>query len=316
MKRIAFVLMGFALLFSSCSSDDAADTFNNVESSEVANQNCEAPNSVFTINLDPTACDVDIQTQLGSTSKYSESISNGIRTISINGVANHLVGIFPNNGNPNRIAEVMETYQMTTTPLLANAPTNGQGYTTGVLFSGVVIEPYTAEFFRGSNGAINRNWNITTLQSTTSLGLDCNNAHVQPTGRYHYHGTPSNYLDAIAVDGSEMIKVGYAADGFPIYYKYVYDADGKSVLVAESGYQLKTETRGGDGISAPAGCPDGYYFQDYEFVAGISLLDECNGMLGKTPEADEEYFYVITDNFPSMPLCFSGTPDASFSFRP
>ena len=23
------------------------------------------------------------------------------------------------------------------------------------------------------------------------IGLDCNTAHVQPTGKYHYHGVPS-----------------------------------------------------------------------------------------------------------------------------
>ena len=33
---------------------------------------------------------------------------------------------------------------------------------------------------------------------------------------------------------------------------------------------------------------------------------------GKTPESDNEYYYVITDNFPSTPICFSGTPSSDF----
>jgi len=308
LKKNSFLI--FLMLISCSTSDDAESTV--LDDSLDSHMDCTDLASVFSINLDPTACNVDIESQLGNNSLYSESIAGITRTITINGIANHLVGQFPNGGNPNTIAAVSETYTMSTNPSLANSATNGSGYTTGVLFSGVVIEPYTAEFFVGSDGTINRGWNITTLQSTTDLGLDCNNAHVQPTGRYHYHGTPSNYVDRLNIDGSQMVKVGFAADGFPIYYKYVFDSDGSTVIPLESGYQLKMEPRGGDGVSAPDGCPDGYYFQDYEYVQGLSTLDECNGQFGKTPEADEEYYYVITDNFPSMPLCFSGTPDTSF----
>ncbi|WP_147296596.1 YHYH protein [Flagellimonas nanhaiensis] len=303
----------FAIITLSCSSDDGTLTSDDLDiENNVEDIDCSNISSVFSINLNPEGCAVDIQTQLGTVSQYSETILGDIRTISINGVANHLVGEFPNGGNPNTISEGSETYTMTTDPQLATNITSGQGHTFGVLFSGVAVDPYTAEFFVGSTGTMNMEWNITALQSTTALGLDCNNAHVQPTGRYHYHGTPSNYLDGLSANGTEMVKVGYAGDGFPIYYKYGYADDGSTITAMESGYQLKTEARGGDGISAPNGCPDGYYFQDYEYVEGISELDECNGRFGKTPESDNEYYYVITDNFPSSPLCFSGTPNQSF----
>ena len=312
--RILKNFLPFSLfLLASCSTSDDSGV---VLMDNGSNLDCSDFSSVFTINLDASGCTVDIASELGSTSLYSESISGNTRTITVNGVADHLVGQFPNSGNPNTIASVSETYSVTTAPQLADGTTNGAGYTTGVLFSGVVIEPYTAEFFIGSDGTINREWNITTLQSTTSLGLDCNNAHVQPTGRYHYHGTPSNYINGLNINGTEMVKIGYAADGFPIYYKYAYDSDGVTLVALESGYQLRTEPRGGDGLSAPDGCPDGYYFQDYEYMDGRSTLDACNGRFGKTPEAEDEYYYVVTDNFPSMPLCFSGTPNPSFSFRP
>jgi len=272
---------------------------------------CTNTTSVFTIDLNANNCSIDIENTLNTNSNYTESINGTQRTISVNNIPNHKVGAFPNSGNPNTISAVSETFTVTTNPSKTNSSTSGQGFSTAVLFSGVVVEPFTAEFFEGTNGK-NTDWNITTLQSTRDLGLDCNNAHVQPNGRYHYHGKPSSYLATLNVDGSQMVKVGYAADGFPIYYKYGYDTDGTTIKTYKSGYILKTEERSGDGNSAPDGCPDGYYFNDYEFDSSQSALDECNGTTGKTPDANSEYYYVITDDFPSVPLCFYGTPDQSF----
>ena len=309
--KIFILLTTITSINMACSSDDDSVQ---TDDGDVIVTDCSNTTSVFTINLDPSECDIDIQTQLGIDSQYEESVSGNTRTITINGIANHKVGEFPNSGNPNTISEAGETFTMTTNAEIASNVTYGMGYTFGVLFSGVAVDPYTGEFFVGTNG-VNMEWNITTLQSTTSLGLDCNNAHVQPTGRYHYHGTPNKFIDDLGIaNGNQMIKVGYAGDGFPIYYKYGYADDNITIMEYSSGFQLKTEDRGGDGLTAPDGCPDGYYFRDYEYVSGVSDLDECNGRFGKTPEADDEYYYTITDNFPSSPLCFSGTPDNSFNF--
>jgi hypothetical protein len=170
--------------------------------------------------------------------------------------------------------------------------------------------PYSGEFFQGRNG-MNREWNINALTSSVNLGTDCNNTHVQPNGKYHYHGTPTAYLESLNVDGSEMVKIGYAADGFPIYYKYGYSNSGELVEL-KSGFKLKSGNRPGDGKSAPDGTYDGTYFQDYEYDSKLSSLDECNGRFGKTPESENEYYYVFTDNFPSSPLCFMGTPSMDF----
>lgn len=300
-KILGLVIFGFLVLGSSSCEEDAIEL------------DCTSTQSVFTINLDPSACLVDIESELGVTSKYEETINGSTRSISINGVASHNVGEFPNSGNPNTISISSSNYSMTTNPTLSANSTKSQGYVGGVLFSGVTVEVYTAEFFIGSGGT-NMEWNITTLQNTRDLGLDCNNAHVQPTGKYHYHGTPSKYIDDLGINGNQMVKIGFAGDGFPIYYKYGYADDGTTIVAFESGYELKTSERGGDGSTAPDGCPDGYYFNDYEYISG-SDLDECNGRTGKTPESNSEYYYVFTDNFPSAPLCFSGTPDQSFSFR-
>lgn len=270
----------------------------------------------FIINLDASECDIDIEEVLETPSLYKEVIdeANNKRTISINSIASHEVGAFPNPGNPNTISESRMTASIPLRPQVAPKTTNGQGYETGILFSGVSIDPYTAEMFIGSDGQMNPQWNITTLTSTENLGLDCNNAHVQPTGKYHYHGTPSAYLQDLEVDGQGMQKIGYAADGFPIYYKYGYDESGE-LISHSSGYQLKEGKRPGDGITAPDGSYNGRYFNDYQYVEGISELDACNGKWGKTPESDNEYYYVVTDNFPSVPLCFSGTPSVELNKR-
>ena len=102
-------------------------------------------------------------------------------------------------------------------------------------------------------------WNESALSSNISLGTDCNNSHVFPTGRYHHHATPAAYIADRSISSSTTTQIGWAADGFPIYYKYG-NKDG-SVVELTSSFQLKTEDRGGDGVSAPSGCPDGTYNQ-------------------------------------------------------
>jgi hypothetical protein len=270
---------------------------------------CPENVSVFHIKLDTEGCVV----ALGFTREFTMTtdIDKDTRTIVSNNIPNHNVGAFPNPGNPNTISPQSKKYEMDLTPTKAKNSTPGQGLTMGILLSGAEIEPYSGEFFIGSEGDLNRGWNYNVLNTAINLGTDCNNAHVQPTGNYHYHGTPNAYLESLNADGSEMVKIGYAADGFPIYYKYAYD-DAGVLRTYESGYILKSGERGGDGIKSPEGCYDGRYFQDYEYKSSLSELDECNGRFGKTPESEGEYYYIITDNFPSAPLCLSGTPGDDF----
>ena len=101
---------------------------------------------------------------------------------------------------------------------------------------------------------------------------------------------------------------GYAADGFPIYILYGYSDPtdtASAVIVVKSSYQLKSGTRAS---GAPSGTYDGTYAQDYEYVAGTGNLDECNGMV-----VNGQYGYFITDAYPWVLGCYSGTPDESFS---
>lgn len=265
--------------------------------------------SSYYIQLSPEACTVTPTIE----SRYTEEVDeeNGVRIITANGIPDHQTGTFPNEGNPNSIRPQNYRYEIPLNPVRNSSMTSSEGKRFGILFSGVELDPFTGEFFVGAQG-VNRNWNLTTLTNSVNLGLDCNNAHVQPNGKYHYHGTPSAFLDQLNFDGTQMIKLGYAADGFPIYYKFGYNDSGELKELV-SGYRLKKGERPGDGKTAPNGPYDGTYFQDYEYVEGVSPLDECNGMVGKTPESEEEYYYLITDNFPSSPICFAGTPSKDFN---
>lgn len=288
-----------------------------------------------------TNCTSDIvkDTSVGSctetltfTHKYDMSVSGTTRTITTNSIPKHMVGLFGKSAgslNPNAIKEQEETYAITTTPAVSasftpllsttgNGPDLGPQYSFGVLFSGVELDPIPAEPFphKGMmDPNVNWTWNLEALN--VNIGLDCNYAHVQPQGKYHYHGKPTLYLDDLAISSSEMTLIGYAADGFPIYYKYAYtNATDNNTAVIEmtSSYQLKTGERPGDGITAPCDTYNGVYSNDYEYISGLGTLDEANGRSGVTPEYPTgTYYYIITDDFPSIPRYFRGTPSKNFA---
>ena len=291
-----FVLILCIAVFTGCKTEDILDT------SETETICLE---DTFSIQLNADDCKVDIEQELASSSLYQEELSIN-RVINTNNIPNHRVGQFPNSGNPNTIGEIASTFEVFSEPEKSSSITSAMGYTFGVLFSGVTIDPFTAEFFIQENGQQNRDWNITTLTNAVNLGLDCNNGHVQPTGKYHYHGTPSAYLHNIDTGGSEMIKVGFAADGFPIFGSW-FDDNGV-IRKAQTSYRLKSGDRESvDGYDTPSGSYDGKFRQDYEFVEDSGDLDECNGMT-----KDGVYGYYITEEFPYILACLRGQSDATF----
>lgn len=272
----------------------------------------------------------DCNETLSFTSSYIESTTGTTRTITSNSIPNHKVGLFGGGQgslNPNAISAQSETYTITTNPTAAAdfTPLLGTGsgrdggpqYSFGILMNGVELDPVAAEPFPHEgmmSPDVNWEWNLEALN--VQLGLDCNNAHVQPTGKYHYHGSPTLYLQNANIPTNQMTLIGYAADGFPIYYKYAYaDANTltSAVEVMTSSYQLKSGDRPGDGVTAPCDAYNGIYSNDYEYVSGLGTLDEANGRTGVTPEfPGGTYYYVVTDEFPSIPRYFRGTPSNDF----
>lgn len=260
----------------------------------------------------------------GLTNQVQIEVRGEYRYITSNGIPDHKPGNFPNRGNPNRISEQRYRYRVPANPVANDQPTAMRGVI-GVALNGVPMDPGTAEFW-DPNGRNNRShdrssgWNYDALSGKIDLGLDDSNAHVQPNGAYHYHGLPKGLIEIRkqAQSAPAMLLVGYAGDGFPIYAAVAHEKadDAQSPLTEmKPSYKLKDGDRPG-GDDGPGGRYDGTYVQDWEYVAGLGDLDECNGRFGVTPEyPDGTYHYVLTDAYPFIPRQFRGTPDASFIRR-
>lgn len=238
----------------------------------------------------------------------------GKRIVKSNGIPDHVTGQFPNQGNPNAIAAQDYTFEMTLSPRPAPKPAPANFAFFGVAVNGVPFEAGTAEFWNGD-----RAWNYEAKSGKIDLGLDMNDAHVQPGGVYHYHGLPLGLVTRLGGDaGDKMVLLGWAADGFPIYAGLGHSdpRDASSPLVRmRSSYQLKKGARP-SGNRGPGGDYDGTFTADYEYVAGSGDLDECNGRFGVTPEHPQGiYHYQVTEAFPYFSRLWKGEPDASFKKR-
>ncbi|MEO1128411.1 MAG: YHYH protein [Planctomycetota bacterium] len=256
------------------------------------------------------------QTSSGTHGTVSIVERDGYRYITSNGIPNHETGRFPNRNNPNAISAQRHSYRVTLTPRQRAEATSMRGVF-GIAVNGVPMDPGTAEWWQNDP---QRGWNYDALSGKIDLGVDDSNAHVQPTGTYHYHGIPTGLLEQLRAEqgADRMLLIGWAADGFPIYGPACHaDAeDSESPLRdMQSSYRLKEGQRPAS-PDGPGGAHDGTFNADWEHVEGAGDLDECNGRFGVTPEFPEgTYYYVLTDEFPFIPRMFRGTPDESFVRR-
>ena len=310
------ILLSFVLLILfSCEDSDSDASINDSTS------DC---NELITVDSSRGDC---LET-LDIANEFSITTSGDLRKITANNIPAHDVGLFGNSPgalNPNSITEQNSRYDIDLAPSMANSKTyllnNGPAYSFGILLNGVEVDPVAAEPWPHTKPVTNsHNWDWNLEATMVDIGLDCNTAHVQPTGKYHYHGVPKLYLESITSNSNEMLHVGWAADGYPIYYAYGFssaDDNSSSMKMLSSSYQLKLGERPGNGDSAPCGSYTGVYSADYEYVEGLGDLDECNGREGVTPEFPEgTYYYVITNEFPGVPRCFVGTPSNDFKIGP
>lgn len=246
-------------------------------------------------------------------SRVAIRVDGRYRYIEANGIPEHGIGAFPNRNNPNTIAPQRYAFRVPAKPKLATNTTPLGLWPFGIALNGVPFDPGAAEFW---NGDPRSGWQYEPLSGAVNLGLDRNNAHVQPNGAYHYHGVPVGLVAQLG-DGKRMILVGYAADGFPVYARYGYDDPNdptSPVREMDPSHRLRRGKR--TRSFGPGGTYDGTFVQDYEYVAGSGDLDECNGRFGVTPEyPDGIYHYYLTDTFPFIPRRFRGTPDVSFVRR-
>ena len=259
-------------------------------------------------------------------SSASITLNESSRLITANAIPDHKIGSFPNSGNPNKLSEQNKSYSMPLLPIRSNELTylydraidHGRpNYIFGVALNGVKFEPTANEYFYGQNGT-NYDWTIEALSKEVFLGDDCNNAHVQPNGEYHYHGSPTGLISNLVAEKStqSMVLAGWAADGFPIYYSWghsVADDVSSPVKQLKTSYQLRSGQRPGDGKTAPDGEYSGLYARDYVYTENSGDLDQCNGRQGVTPEFPEgTYYYMLTNEFPFVGRCLVGTPSNDF----
>lgn len=263
----------------------------------------------------------NINPQLDLPSKASWSCDRGQRVLSANSIPMHSTGKFPNENNPNPISPQTVNYSVTTSPIASSGP-GGRIKRPAIALNGVKFDPGTAgrcddtiddpsqcDLGRGTG-----RWTIEALgQNVFDFGEDENNAHVQPTGHYHYHGVPEGMLTEAALRGQEMQLIAWAADGFPIYARFGYDSP--TVMISglramQPSYRLKASPD--SGRPSVDIVPMGAFTADWEYVDGLGDLDECNGRFGVTPEFPEGiYHYFATDAFPFVQRCVKGSIENS-----
>ena len=260
--------------------------------------------------------------------QFTWSCSSTQRTLVANGIPNHTVGSFPNANNPNTIATYSASQSTTLSPSVSSVQTVP---IIGYALNGVKFDPNTGGACNnGASSAATQGagaqctyigagaWSLEAIvpNSPFNFGADSNNAHVQPTGEYHYHGAPTGVYSAMGGSesnglGNKMQIVGWAADGFPIYYKYGYKiaTDANSGLVLLKGnYKPNSSATTLSTRPLASVFPLGTFRNDWAYSeANGGDLDECNGRTGVTPEFPKgTYYYVATESYPYVQRCIKG----------
>lgn len=287
---------------------------------------CTTDNTISTTNIG--CCE-----NPSVTSVYNETVNGDERILSSNSYPNHQFCSTRTTVDPltrNVTVDATPSLAGTTSSILSDTGRPRRFF--AMSLNGVLMAPAPAEPFIFENtdtGEYNWDWVFEPINNQGSgmnlVDLDCASAHVGPQG-YHYHGNMFQYIEEAIQSGlsttstppSDPVQIGWAADGYPILYRFGPDGSGNLTLLQPS-FRLKSGERPGDGISAPCGEYNGKYTNDYEYVNGIGDLDECNGIqrnitlnTSNGPQTFD-YFYVITDAFPQISRCHSGTPNASFN---
>ena len=285
---------------------------------------------LFSITATNSQCvPADIFAEESDNAVCTEIIDN-VKYVYANSIPNHAAGGL--NGGFSILGQddtwtmcAYPTQGASTTQLYGDDEAQGcstdGSYRFGISENGVLYAPSSTEYFEildadtgEATGEYNYDWNI---EAVKAFGMNSQGAHLNAKGEYHYHSISTDYFTKtngvnLGIDGTSFSPiVGYAADGYPVYYKYAYSNanDSNSSIVAfDSGWQLKSGNRPGDGL----------YIEDYEFIQANTDLDECNGRYGVTPDYPQgTYYYVLTDSWPYIPRCFKGAHvDESFLIGP
>lgn len=251
--------------------------------------------------------------------------------VSATGIPAYITGPFQ-DGNPSLATAQNKIFRIPLTPTQnTGTPTATNAGNIGVFINGVALFDYrdgvawnnTTMALCGGPGnptcpggpTATQAWNRDAIPAEKN-GFDCAKAH-PAMGNYHHHQNPSafnldlmvlsNVCDAYPSDGLYVINsnehsplLGFAYDGFPIYGAYAYtNTDGTGAITRmKSSYQLKNQTTRTNGPNVNTAYFNGYFREDYEFVAhpgDPTYLDEHNGRFCVTPDyPDGIYCYFTT----------------------
>lgn len=324
MHLVKIGLLSMLTILSACGGGSSSSNsgIDSTESEEVTEETQEETNTTGTVGATSgVLCDYDdttfnTQESLTYTSTSQWTCTDTTRELSANGIPDHEVGTFPNENNPNAIAEqaISASYTLAPTETTTATELGGPRGATGYVLNGVKIDASTAGSCddSGESCSLTGNvgsWNIEALgQNSFNFGTDDNNAHVQPGGSYHYHGMPEGFITKRGGSSTTMTLIGWAADGFPIYARYGYalaDDASSDLKVVTGSYQMVSDVS--ESRPPTDSFPLGTFAQDYEYVEGSGDLDSCNGRMGVTPEfPDGIYHYYATDSYPYFLRCVTG----------
>lgn len=253
----------------------------------------------------------DIQNDTDFNGAFDIEVSDGKCVFTSNTIPNHDF-----NDATAHFADVVEeqtaVFSVTATPSMASSTTAIHMGDIAIYLNGVTLDVLSAGCYGVGDGMIgchdmDQPFRSDPLGTGSKFGADAHNAHTQPGGKYHYHGSPLAMYD---MTGSvESAVIGFAADGYPVFGPYINDSG--TIRAVTPSYSLKSGTRAAVTFNGttynPGGTFDGTYVDDWEYSSGKGDLDECNGMT-----IDGVYGYYITTEFPYVINCYKGTPDSSF----
>ena len=321
--RMSLIVLGLASVVTLVGCSSTTSSSSSSSSSSTADDVVDIKNVVLT-NLSGDCAEysatyqanvTDITRDMDFVSTFDVSEDGQSCTVSANAIPN-----YDFNDSSAHFAEPVAEQQISLsiprTPQAATTPTalSMQSYN-AIMLNGVVLDLIANGCYKPDDAAADEDGNIANGCGPTvdwrldpmgpvGFGTDSHNGHTQPGGLYHYHGNPNALFDPEETNQGSPV-IGFAADGFPIYGPHYLDPGTGEMRHAVSGYTLKAGTRP-SGKGSPGGSYDGTYIQDYEYTQA-GTLDACNGMT-----VNGQYGYYVTDSYPYVMGCFTGTPDSSF----
>lgn len=208
--------------------------------------------------------------------------------IAASGIPSYSIGPWPNN--PGTPTVQNWSFRLPRNPVLATTMTNVGPGNVGVFINGI-------PFYNPGDARSYNNLNIWHQNAMffEANGFDSALGHPAMVSYHHHQRTPQ-LPGGSTTEHSPILA--YAFDGFPVYGPYGYantDGTGGIARITTSyrtrnitqrtslpnGTQL-TAANYGPPVSAtfPIGC----YIEDFEYVAGLGVLDSSNGRTCITPE--------------------------------